>query len=218
MITMAESKKSTVAYRCPHCTKAIFGILGFFSLRGDLIKLKCDCGESELTVMPMADEKLRLLVPCLLCGKEHRYILTKEALCERSLLPLACPYTGLEIAYIGEHGQVSAAIDAEGERLQKVLDSAGIGLGDLRSDGGREPYEDADNLGDAVHFLLCELDADNKIDCYCRESGEIPLYNYQLLSERVRIYCECCNAEVTLPLHSVGDAEALLQIDELHLK
>lgn len=218
MILQEESMKTTLAYRCPRCAKAIFGILGVFALRGDLIKLKCDCEESELRILPQKDGKIRFLVPCLLCGKEHSFHVAKDALVQRKLLPLACPYTGLEIAYLGQHEEVKEAIETEGERLQKVLDSAGVSLEALQNDGGREPYEDEDNLGDVIHFLLCELDADKKIHCYCEEEKEIPLYNYQILSERVRIYCECCNAEAVLPLHSVRDAEELLALDELTLQ
>lgn len=217
MILDEKALHTTIAYRCPCCTEVVMGAPSIFALNGDLIRLKCDCGESDLTVEP-SGKTTRFTVPCLLCGKPHRYQLDKEIYLSRELHPLACPYTGYEIAYIGEQTQVQEAIAEEANRLQQILNDADVTLGDLRSDGGREQIEDPDNVGDVVRFLLCELDADGKISCYCKEQGEIPLYNFQVLSERVRVYCECCNAEAVFPLRGVTDAQKFLELDEMELK
>ena len=48
--------------------------------------------------------------------------------------------------------------------------------------------------------------------------GEIPLYDFQILSERVRVFCHCCNAEAYLPLRSEADAEDFIKTDRLDLK
>ena len=52
-----KSKETTVAYRCPVCGKNIISVVGIFMLSGDLIKLKCDCGVSELTITSNSDLK-----------------------------------------------------------------------------------------------------------------------------------------------------------------
>ena len=52
----------------------------------------------------------------------------------------------------------------------------------------------------------------------CKEEGEIPLYDFQILSERVRVFCHCCNAEAYLPLRSEADAEDFIKTDRLDLK
>ena len=43
-------------------------------------------------------------------------------------------------------------------------------------------------------------------------------YHFQILSERVRVFCRCCNAEATLPLRSEADAENFIKIDKIELK
>ena len=50
-----EEKKTTVAYRCPKCGGGIMSVVGFFKLAADMVKLKCDCGESEMTVVYSKD-------------------------------------------------------------------------------------------------------------------------------------------------------------------
>ena len=83
----------------------------------------------------------------------------------------------------------------------------------------REDKEKVDPaVENVVHFLLCELEEEGKITCYCKEEGEIPLYDFQILSERVRVFCHCCNAEAYLPLRSEADAEDFIKTDRLDLK
>ena len=45
-----EPKLITMAYRCRSCGNTVFGPEGALRLGGDMLKLKCDCGESELSV------------------------------------------------------------------------------------------------------------------------------------------------------------------------
>jgi len=52
-------KETTLAYRCPHCGAGVMSIVGLFTLTADMLKLKCDCGKSELTVV-YSDGKVRL--------------------------------------------------------------------------------------------------------------------------------------------------------------
>ena len=41
-----KPKESIVSYRCPKCGTTVMSMVGTFALSGDLIKLKCSCGES----------------------------------------------------------------------------------------------------------------------------------------------------------------------------
>ena len=61
-----EPKSTTIAYRCPACGGVAKGIVGIFSLSGDMFKLKCSCGNSHMTVLKENDQ-LRLIVPCVSC-------------------------------------------------------------------------------------------------------------------------------------------------------
>ena len=96
-----NSKETTIAYRCPACGKFILGMVGIFSLSGDLIKLKCDCGGSELKIAYTNDRKLRITVPCMFCPAPHTYVLSSGAFFDRDLLALSCTYSSLDICFIG---------------------------------------------------------------------------------------------------------------------
>ncbi len=216
-----DQKKTTIAYRCPHCTHSVFSIIGVFTLSGDLIRLKCACEESDLTIAYTADKKIRLTVPCLVCPKPHTFTISQGAFFDRELLTLPCAYTGLDIAFIGTKDKVSDAIEETGKQLLKALQDAGYeSLAALRKQNtdAEEDFLTDPQVEDIVRFMLCELDDEGKIECYCREEGEIPYYNFQILSERVRVYCECCNAEATLPLAGPADASGFLNLDAIHLK
>lgn len=216
-----DQKQTTIAYRCPHCTHSTFSIVGVFTLSGDLIRLKCPCGESDLTIAYTSDKKIRLTVPCLVCPKPHTFTISPGAFFDKELLTLPCPYTGLDLAFIGGKEQVREAIEETGKQLLEMLQTAGYdSLASLRKQNEQEEEEllSDPQVEDIVRFMLCELDADGKIDCYCKEDGEIPYYNFQILSERVRVYCECCHAEATLPLAGPADASGFLNLDEIHLK
>ena len=127
-----NSKETTLAYRCPVCGKFIFGMVGLFTLSGDLIKLKCDCGGSELKIAYTADRKLRITVPCLFCPDPHTYVISSGAFFDRELLALTCTYSNLDVCFIGEREKVSqAATDADDE-LMDLLEEAGFdGLEDF---------------------------------------------------------------------------------------
>ena len=55
-----DKKETTVAYRCPQCGSWVASIVGVFSLTADMLRLKCPCGESELTIVNTNDKKIRL--------------------------------------------------------------------------------------------------------------------------------------------------------------
>ena len=53
-----DPKQTTVAYRCPHCGAGVMGLVGLFTLSADMIKLKCTCGESEMSIVYSKDGKV----------------------------------------------------------------------------------------------------------------------------------------------------------------
>ena len=216
-----DQKQTTIAYRCPHCTHSTFSIVGVFTLSGDLIRLKCPCGESDLTIAYTSDKKIRLTVPCLVCPKPHTFTISPGAFFDKELLTLPCPYTGLDLAFIGGKEKVRDAIEETGKQLLEMLQTAGYdSLASLRKQNEQDEEEllSDPQVEDIVRFMLMELDDEGKIECYCKNDGEIPYYNFQILSERVRVYCECCHAEATLPLAGPADASGFLNLDEIHLK
>ncbi len=163
-----STKNTTIAYRCPSCGEAIKSVVGVFSLSGDLIRLKCHCHESELKISYTSDGKIRLSVPCFACGNDHEFIVSKEAALNRELLLLTCPYTGIDVCFIGRKEQVEEQLDRVEEEIIALLDeSGGEDFYGKYEEGAFPKIPDLTALpvlSTVVKELLCE----GKIFCGCK--------------------------------------------------
>ena len=83
-----EPKKTTVAYRCPECGAGVLSVVDIFALSANRVKLKCDCGKSEMDVVIQSDDKIRLTVPCIFCRKPHVFTVNKQIFYGRDLFVL----------------------------------------------------------------------------------------------------------------------------------
>lgn len=211
-----ENKKAVAAFRCPRCGNAVKSELDVFRLSADMLRLRCPECDEAMTVVKRNDGNLRLTVPCLFCEHPHHVTVSEGAFFDSDLFTVPCAISGLDVLFVGKAEKVDAALRESAEELEKLLSDAG--LDDLsalkRTDEDREDPA----IRDVVHFLLVELEEEGKISCYCKEEGETPLYDFQILSERVRVFCHCCNAEAVLPLRSEADAEDFIRIDRIELK
>lgn len=220
-----QSKETTIAYRCPTCGKFIFGMVGIFTLSGDLIKLKCDCGGSELKIAYTSDEKLRITVPCLFCPNPHTYLLTKGAFFDREILALNCTYSGLDTCFIGEKDKVSEAANDADVRLNELLEEAGFeGIESFMR--GKNSVDGEDNVDedyrldyaqieDVVRFMLAELKDEGSIRCDCEDE---PDCDFEFKGDSVVIFCKKCHCEKRIPMSSTLAANAFLHIDKLDLE
>ena len=87
-----NSKQTTVAYRCPHCGAGVMSIVDPFALSADMVKLKCDCGKSEMSVVYSNDGKVRLTVPCIFCPNPHSFVVNSSVFFGKELFVGALLY------------------------------------------------------------------------------------------------------------------------------
>ncbi len=205
-------KQTTIAYRCPHCGAGIMSAIGFFSLSGDMLKLKCDCGESELIIQRSRDGKIRLTVPCILCAKPHQYTISSSLFFGRELFTLSCPYSDLEACFIGETNHVKAALAKNELELLELLEESGVESFDALH---RDRTLTDPQIFDIILFVIRELEAEGQIKCRCADGGE---YEVEVLDDCIRVYCTVCGAESRLPTDSVLSANAFLNADSLTLE
>ncbi|MBQ2768222.1 MAG: hypothetical protein IJF49_09150 [Clostridia bacterium] len=205
-------KQTTIAYRCPHCGAGIMSAIGFFSLSGDMLKLKCDCGESELIIQRSRDGKIRLTVPCILCAKPHQYTISSSLFFGRELFTLSCPYSDLHSCFIGETNHVKAALAKNELELLELLEESGVESFDALH---RDRTLTDPQIFDIILFVIRELEAEGQIKCRCADGGE---YEVEVLDDCIRVYCTVCGAESRLPTDSVLSANAFLNADSLTLE
>ena len=166
-----EPQKTTVAYRCPVCGCGVISAVGMFSLGADMIKLKCTCGESELTMVYTDDNKVRLTVPCLVCPKPHNYVVNKSVFFGRDLFVLPCAYSDLNLCFMGEMNHVKAELARSELALLDMLEKNGITSLDSLRKTEEELLPDPQIL-DIIMFVIHDLEAEDKIYCRCADRND----------------------------------------------
>lgn len=218
-----DAKETTVAYRCPSCGSYIMSLVGVFSLSGDLIKLKCSCSGSVLTVCYTGDGKIRLSVPCIVCPHEHNYVISSAAFFGRDLFKLSCAYTGVDICFIGNKDAVLKAADESEKELMRLLEESGLDDFDkLKSEdtsGSGSLFGGAATLYDMSRFLLHELADEDKVICRCKK-GEEGSYELAVLGDEddsVRFFCEKCGASACYPASELFFSDGAMRLEKLYL-
>ena len=134
-----EPKSTTVAYRCPSCGSGIMSAVGVFNLSADRVRLKCsnpDCASTKkdkenersyrdnaaLDITLAADGTVRLSVPCIFCGKPHVYNVNTSLFYGREVFMLPCPYSGINICFMGDANHVKAELARNELELLDLLE------------------------------------------------------------------------------------------------
>ena len=209
-----ESRQTTVAYRCPQCGAGVMSVVNLFTLRADMIKLKCDCGGSEMTLVHTKDQKVRFTVPCIFCPNPHHFTLSSHGFFDKEMFALPCPYSGMNIALMGDTDRVKAELArSELELLELLEENNAESFSALH---GEQEFNDPQVL-EIITYIVKELDAEGRINCLCENDVEGD-YELEFLPDAVRISCKRCGASATLPTNSLIDAYEILGADSLELK
>jgi len=208
-----ENKQTTVAYRCPHCGAGVLSAVGLFQLSAHMVRLKCSCGESEMTVVYQKDGTVRFTVPCIFCPNPHHFSINSSVFFGKDLFALPCPYSDINVGLIGEINHVKAELSRGELQLMELLEKSG---GSLESIRGEEYLHDPQVL-EIVTYVLRELDEEGRIHCRCHE-GEEGDYEVEILEDSIRVTCKKCGASKELPSDSVIAAHDFLYIDSLELE
>ena len=208
-----NQKQTTIAYRCPHCGATVVSLVGAFALSADMMRLKCPCGESELTIVYTADRKIRLTVPCFLCPKPHTFLVSSQLFFSSELLAFPCAYSGVNVCFVGTKEKLDEALAEADAELRELL--GGAELSDLsRGQGEGGVFSDPQIL-DIVMYVIRELQGEGEITCRC-PAGEGE-YRVDILDDRVRVECKRCGAKVEIPADSTVSANAFLHVSHLEL-
>lgn len=213
-----EPRKTTVGYRCPHCGTGVISVVGMLSLGADMLKLKCECGGSELSLVFSKDGNVRLSVPCILCPTPHTFTIRKSLFFEKDLFCLPCPYSDINICLIGDGNRVKAELSRTELELLQIFEENGIdSIAALQKLNEGECLPDPE-IRSIVTFVIRELDADGKITCKCQSAPSDREYDVEVCTDHVRISCSTCGAERVIPTDSYLAAHAFLNCDELRLE
>lgn len=210
-----NQKQTTIAYRCPHCGATVLSLVGVFALTADMLRLKCPCGESELSIVYTKDKKIRLTVPCFLCPNPHNFTVSSSLFFESEILAFPCAYSGVNICFAGHKEKVDEALEESNRELQQLLGEAS--LTDLAGEnqGERGMFSDP-QIMDIVMYVIHELQAEEEITCRC--DGGHGRYSVEIRDDCVRISCADCGAKTDIPTDSIVSANAFLHCTHIDLQ
>ena len=217
-----DAKQTTVAYRCPHCGAGVMSIVGLFALSADMVKLKCTCGNSEMSIVYSKDGKVRLTVPCILCPKPHSFTLNSSVFFKNDLFVLPCPLSDINVCMMGEENKVKAELARSELELLDLLEEHGLESFDAFR-GGKETLTDPQIL-DIILYVINDLDAEGKIYCRCnkqdsgKDAEEDSSYDAEMLPEGLKVTCTRCGASKVIPANSLIAAHEFLNADSLTLE
>ncbi len=210
-----ENKQTTVAYRCPHCGAGVMSAIGIFNLTADMLKLKCSCGKSEMTVVYGKDGKVRFTVPCILCPNPHTFTVSSTLFFGKELFVLPCPYSDINICMMGDSNYVKAELSRTELELLDMLEKSGLGSFDeLHGDQGS--FSDP-QITEIVTYVIKELDEEGKISCKC-ENEEDREYEAEIRRDGVFVSCKKCGASKLIQTDSLIGANDFLNADSLTLE
>ena len=213
---MKDTVKTHIAYRCPECTDAIFGFVGRYALRADMLRLRCDRDEHSLELKATQEGKVQISAPCILCKQNHSYTVSEELLFSREILTFPCPYSSVDIVFIGEREKIADELDRTATELSMLVTSMEAeDVHDLQpEDMNEDEILPEPMLYDTLRFVLKNLESDGAVDCPCHEGD----YDLRFYENRVQAYCKSCGATYTFNATSPSLAEEYLSLDSLTLK
>ena len=213
-----NTKQTTVAYRCPHCGAGVMSAVSPFTLRGNMVRLKCTCGNSVMEIEPAGEGKVRLTVPCIICPKPHHYTVSEKILFGEDLFVLPCAYSDINIAAMGELNHVKAELARTELELLDLMEEHGIGDFAALHEQAEASVSDPQVL-EVLMFVIRDLDEEGKIYCHCeRGEGEPGDFEVEVTPEGVCVTCKACGASKTLPADSLLSAHDFLNADSLTLE
>lgn len=209
-----EPKSATIAYRCPSCGGVPTSIVGIFNLSGDLFKLKCSCGGSELTVSKLPNDMFNITLPCITCSYPHSFEISRRVLFDSDIFIKPCGLSGFDICFIGKEDKVSEQIKRSNEEISKVLSDYAIE--NLKFDEHKEKLLSDPAVLDIVTFVISDMAEEGAIHCDCSDGQGH--YVCDINDGGVDIVCKNCSCSAHVPTHSTIAAYEFLNSDSLTLK
>ena len=209
------TKHAHIAYRCPECGTVIFGLVSEFALGASMLRLKCDCGKSALDITPTRDKKIRLSVPCVLCRDNHNFVISPALFFERDIFLGGCPYSNLDVIFIGDKDKVDLAVEKNTKDLEKLIKDMEVEtLEELQPEDMDEDEVLPDaQVYDLIRFVVKDLEAEGRIDCPCHSGN----YDLRYAPGGIQVFCPECEATYFFSCASASAAEEYVTVEEIKL-
>ena len=189
-----KEEMRTFGYLCPVCGKPVMAARSVFALEASGVEVECACGKSTLRT-EYDGEKVRIYVPCGLCGETHVAVCSMER-AAHGATALACAKTKQFCCFIGPEGTVEKNLRELEELAEKEKQ---------QGEDGEAAF--ADNV--IMYEILSELKEiaarENGVTCACG-SGR---YGMEIRRSAVDLVCRDCGAKLRIPAATDRDLDDL---------
>lgn len=212
---MKKITRQQIAYRCPHCAVATLGFLGGLRSVSDMLRLKCECGKSALEIRPVAEERVKIDVPCVYCKDTHTYILSSDILKRELPTALPCPASRHDILFVADEASMAEAVERSANELSVILESfEAEDVKDIQPmDIDEAEYAPDPAIYDVLNFVVRDLEDAGSISCPCKKGP----YALRFTDDGAEAYCTSCGATYGFHATSAATAETYLSIDSITL-
>lgn len=112
----------SVSLICNKCSKQNIQNISYFELnKPDGKSEYCQCGEHLVTVKSTDLRTFHVIITCLICNKDHKYVLKYKSIPFQKVKILACPSTMYNIAFVGGKTLVREMVEQEQRDIEELL-------------------------------------------------------------------------------------------------
>lgn len=193
----------TIAYKCPSCGTFEFISVSLFKiLNTKESSLLCRCGNSSISVSYETSDRYRLIFPCISCGSDHIFILSKKEMLCKEINIFSCPETGMQQCFIGNDMRVRQKVD----NLEKELDEL------INMFGYDNYFKNTQVMFDSLNKIH-DIAEQGNLCCECG-NDDIEL---TLLSDKIQLTCKKCPASRVIYAASNEDLKEILTKQQIVL-
>lgn len=201
---MLIDTRITIAYKCTSC-----GSFEFFNVSLFILPVKkhgifsCRCRKSCIVLKQEGENNYLISIPCIGCGDEHTYLLTKRNIISGDQVVFSCPETGMQICFIGRDEAVRKKIDSLEEEFDELMDMYGY----------ESYFTNTQVMFDMVNRIH-DIALNGKLYCECG-STDIEMI---MLSECIFLHCGKCGGNKQIPASKNKDLKDVLAAEQIILR
>jgi hypothetical protein len=197
-----DQTNKTIGYFCPSCRQPVMGSKTLFALAASPTKITCDCGRSHGEIV-LTEDKFRLTVPCLFCGKTHTVEGSLHHFLEETLA-FSCKTSGLACCFVGSEEKVGGAM----ARLQETVEK----LGTKPKEGGAVFLDPL--VMEEVLEEIKEIAKRDGISCTCGSHQ----WRMDVKYSAIDLICAKCGGAVRIPAATQDDIDDICCKDRILMK
>ncbi|MDP4180772.1 MAG: hypothetical protein Q8942_06745 [Bacillota bacterium] len=193
----------TIGYKCSSCGSFEFFNLSLFKLLSKKdYNLTCRCNKSRVTIFNYNLNEFKIQIPCIGCGSDHVFTISRNDLLTKTVNVLRCPNTGIEQCFIGSDEEVRKRIDS----LEKEFDEL------INLFGYDNYFKNTQVMFDALNKIHDIAESGNLFcECGCNEIEML------LLSDKIYLKCSRCFGVEVINAASNKDLKDILTKQQIIL-